>query len=382
MLTDEEGWAPFLFMIKYKKNGGIHMELKEKVKNLPSSPGVYLMKDTRAQIIYVGKAKNLKNRVRSYFQNSQSHSQKIIKLKASLKDFDYILTDTEFEAFMLECKLIKEIKPHFNRMMKSPQSYIYIRIRIDTSYQRIEICKSPDKSNSLYFGPYTSKHTVERAIQGVKEFYKISCSSPSNKNTPCLNYSLGLCIGMCLGGAALDQYNDSINKISKLLQGIDLDLLEAMERRMIEASERFEFEEAVKYRDTLEAFQSLINKEKVIEFTESNKNMVVIETLTDCDFKLFLIKKNNILFCEKYSWSDLASIHETIKNKILTTFTKEDGASKKVSRDEIDAAQIIYSYLRGSNCSNIIISEQLLDAEDTTKLDEELNKFLHSALNY
>jgi excinuclease ABC subunit C len=188
---------------------------------------------------------------------------------------------------------------------------------------------------------------------------------------------------MCLGGAALDQYNDSINKIIGLLQGIDQGLLEAMERRMIEASERFEFEEAVKCRDTLDAIQSLINKEKVIEFTESNKNMVVIETLTDCDFKLFLINKNNILFCEKYRWSELALVHETIKNKILTTFTtKEAGTSKRVSRDDIDTAQIIYSYLRGSNCSNFIISEQLLDAEDTTKLDDELNKLLHLALNY
>jgi excinuclease ABC subunit C len=131
------------------------MCLKDKVKHLPSSPGVYLMKDINGQIIYVGKAKNLKNRVRSYFQNSKAHTQKIIKLKASLKDFDYILTDTEFEAFMLECELIREMKPIFNRMMKSPQSYVYIRILIDGGYQRIDICKNPDKPDSLYFGPYT-----------------------------------------------------------------------------------------------------------------------------------------------------------------------------------------------------------------------------------
>jgi excinuclease ABC subunit C len=365
------------FMIKYKENGGIHMELKEKVKNLPSSPGVYLMKDSRAQIIYVGKAKNLKNRVRSYFQNSQAHSQKINKLKASLKDFDYILTDTEFEAFMLECQLIREIKPIFNRMMKSPQAYIYIGIQMDDGYQRIEICSNPDKPNSLYFGPYTSKHTVERALQAIKDFYKISCSTPSNKNTPCLNYSLGLCIGMCLGGAALDQYNDSINKIIGLLEGKDTSLLEIFERRMIEASETFEFEEAVKYRDILETIHSLLNKEKVIEFTESDKNMVVIESLTDKTFKLFLIKKNKILFSEKYQWSEVETLREAIKTTVLTTFkTKKGTSAKKINKDEIDAAQIIYSYLKGSNSRYINISEQMLDLVYTTDLDAELMKFL------
>ncbi|NHC39771.1 GIY-YIG nuclease family protein [Bacillus sp. MM2020_1] len=353
------------------------MELKEKVKNLPSSPGVYLMKDSRAQIIYVGKAKNLKNRVRSYFQNSQSHSQKIIKLKASLKDFDYILTDTEFEAFMLECQLIREIKPIFNRMMKSPQSYIYIGIQMDDGYQRIEICSNPDKPNSLYFGPYTSKHTVERALQGIKDFYKISCSTPSNKNTPCLNYSLGLCIGMCMGGAALDQYNDSINKIIGLLEGKDTSLLEIFERRMIAASETFEFEEAVKYRDMLETIHSLLNKEKVIEFTESDKNLVVIESLTDRTFKLFLIKKNNVLFSEKYQWSEVETLRKAIKTTVLSTFkTKKETSAKKINKDEIDAAQIIYSYLKGSNSRYLIISEQMLDLEYTTDLDAELMKFL------
>jgi excinuclease ABC subunit C len=355
------------------------MDLKEKVKNLPSCPGVYLMKDSKAQIIYVGKAKNLKNRVRSYFQNSKAHPKKIIKLKASLKDFDYILTDTEFEAFMLECKLIREIKPLFNRMMKSTQSYIYIMIDMEAGYHRIKTCSSPDNPNSLYFGPYTSKHTVEKALQGIKEFYKICCSSPSNKNTPCLNYSLGLCLGMCLGGDALDRYNENITKIVGLLQGTDINLLEVIERRMTEASEEFDFEVAAKYRDTLDAIHSLLYKEKVIEFTESNKNLAVVEPLNHCTFKLFLIKKNQILFSEKYSWSEIESMRETITSKILSTFkTAEVNSTKKVSRDEIDAAQIIYSYLKGSNSSYIVISEQLLDTKNTAELDDELNRLMQS----
>jgi excinuclease ABC subunit C len=359
--------------------GGIPMNLKEKVKNLPSSPGVYLMKDSNAQIIYVGKAKNLKNRVRSYFQNSKSHTQKIIKLKASLKDFDFILTDTEFEAFMLECKLIKEMKPIFNRMMKSPQSYIYIRIYLDRGYQRMEICKNPDKQDSLYFGPYTSKQTVEKALQGMKDFYKINCNTPSNKNTPCLNYSLGLCLGMCKGGTALDQYNERLNKILALLQGLDTSLLSDLEQRMTEASEKFDFEAAVKYRDTLEAIHSLLNKEKVIEFTECNRNIAVIERLTDCTSKLFLIKNNKIIFSEKFSCSEVESVHKTVKANIVTIFkSSEDQSFKKISRDEIDAAQIIYSYLKGSHCSYIIISEQLLETTNNALLDDEIYRLIQT----
>ncbi|MEH7154671.1 UvrB/UvrC motif-containing protein [Neobacillus drentensis] len=354
------------------------MNLKEKVNNLPTFPGVYLMKDANAQIIYVGKAKNLKNRVRSYFQNSKSHPQKIIKLKAALKDFDYILTDTEFEAFMLECKLIKEIKPIFNRMMKNPQSYIYIRIYKDGDYQRIEICKDADKQDSLYFGPYKSKHTVEKALLGMKDFYRVNCSSPSNKNTPCLNYSLGLCLGMCMGGAALDQYNERINKIIAIFQGLDISLLSEMEQRMQEASEKFDFEIAGKYRDTLEAIHSLLQKEKVIEFTEGNKNIAVIEHLTDMSFKLFLIKGNRIMFSEKFKSSEIESAHQVLKSNILTAFIKnENKPFMKISRDEIDFAQIIYSYLSSSNCSYFLIPDRLLD-NPFTNLDNEINKLMTS----
>jgi excinuclease ABC subunit C len=355
------------------------MDLKVKVKDLPASPGVYLMKDSKAKIIYIGKAKNLKNRVRSYFQTSKAHTQKIIKLKACLKDFDYIITDTEFEAFMLECKLIRKIKPTFNRMMKNPQSYIYIGIQTDGGYHKIEICNRPDQPDRLYFGPYRSRHTVEKALEGIKDFYKINCSSPSNKNTPCLNYSLGLCLGMCLGGKALNQYHECINNILALLQGLDTSLVEVMEERMAEASEKFEFEVALKYRDTLESINSLLHKEKVIAFTEGNKNIAVIERLTEGTFKLFLIKNNEILFSEKYNWSEVDSVHKTIKTNILTTFkTKEDASITKISRDEIDAAQIIYSYLKRSNCSYIPISEALLETVNTAHLEEAIHGLMET----
>lgn len=277
------------------------MNLKEKVKNLPTSPGVYLMKDSTGCIIYVGKAKILKRRVQSYFQNSNAHSQKIVKLVKSITDFEYILTDTEFEAFMLECKLIRKLKPFFNKKMKSPQSYTYIVIGMDERVPCLELTNYPiKKTGNLSFGPYTSKSMVEKAIQGIKEFFRIDCSNPVKIHSSCLNYSLGLCIGMCLGGSAVEQNNIIIKQVIALLDGTDRGILEEMRQRMLFTSEQFDFETAAKYRDYINAVNFVVNKEKVIEFTEDNKNIAITEYLNDSTFKLFLIKGNRVLFSKKY----------------------------------------------------------------------------------
>ncbi|MFC6604942.1 GIY-YIG nuclease family protein [Ectobacillus funiculus] len=347
---------------------------------MPLSPGVYLMKDSLGQIIYVGKAKNLKNRVQSYFRDSKSHSPKVKKLINHLKDFDYILTDTEFEAFMLECTLIKELKPTYNRMMKNPQSFTYIAINMNEDYRDIEMTYSPiENDGKLYFGPFTSKSTVERAIQGVKECFKIHCSNPSRKNTACLNYSLGLCIGMCLGGSAVKQYNEIIDKMIALLTGTDMSILEEMKQMMVAASEKYDFEAASKYRDNISAVNSLLSKEKVIEFTEGNHNIVTIDPLTDSTIKLFLIKRTNVLFSHKYSLesSYIEQLSEEIKTNILTYFKNNDlNSAIAVSRDEIDEAQIIYSYLNSSNCSHLIIPDKWLNSENHFNINLALNTLL------
>lgn len=350
------------------------MDLKEKVRSLPSSPGVYLMKDSHDGIIYVGKSKNLKQRVQSYFQHSKAHSRKVEKLVKNIKDFDFILTDTEFEAFMLECQLIKELKPFYNKLMKNPLSYTYIAIQTNEKNRRIEITNSPiKKDDHLYFGPFTSKSTVEKAIQGLKECFKINCSNPSKKNTPCLNYTLGLCIGVCLGGSAVEQYNRIIDQIIDLFKGSDMSLLEKMQERMVQASEQFDFETATKYRDWIHAIHALLNKEKVIAFTEANKNIVTLEYLNEGSFKLFFIKGRKVLYREKYFLKNqgIEQLSQTIKETILTYFqTKTPHPTKGLNRDEVDEAQIIYSYLKSNNCCYRILPENLAD------IDEEINKLI------
>lgn len=357
------------------------MDLKEKVRNLPNTPGVYLMKDSLDNIIYVGKSKNLKSRVGSYFVNSKAHSPKILKLVRNLKDFDFILTDTEFEAFMLECKLIKEIKPRYNKLMKSSKSYTYIKISINEEYPEIEISNESNlEDGNLYFGPYTSKGIVTRGIQSIKEHYKILCSNPSRKGSSCLNYSLGLCMGICLKNTSIkEKYLSVINKLINLLRVSDKTILEELESVMVNASENFDFEKAAKYRDYISQVNYLVNSLKIIEFTEENRNIALIERLQDDLIKFFLIKGNKVLFSEKYSLSDLVCLQSILKSNILLYFNNE--IQKKpisVGKEEFDESQIIYSYIKSksSNCNHIIIPDKWLTSKSNTFIDKGINKLL------
>jgi excinuclease ABC subunit C len=356
------------------------MNLKEKVSSLPSSPGVYLMKDSQEGIIYVGKSKKLKSRVGSYFQNSKSHSPKIVKLVRNIHDFEYILTDTEFEAFLLECKLIQKIKPIFNKLMKSPMSYCYIKITINEKYPDIELSNECDSSDgNLYFGPYTSKNTVEAAIQGIKECCKIMCSNKSRKSAACLNYSLGLCIGICVNDTAVEQYNLIIQKIINLLSGYDKSIINEMESAMNAASEKFDFETAAKYRDYMGKVNSLIGKKEVIEFAEENKNIAMIEWLNEETFKCFIIKGNKVLFSENYTLTNygLENLKSAIKEHVLFYFkTEAPKTLVEVNKDELDEAQIIYSYLKSpkSNCRHVVIPEEWLNNKSSENLNIAINE--------
>lgn len=354
------------------------INLSEKVKKLPLNPGVYLMKDSQGQVLYVGKAKNLKNRVQSYFRHSTNHSPKIKKLVKHLRDFDYILTDTEFEAFMLECQLIQTIKPLYNRMMKRPQSFIYISVSLTGKHRMINIAYNPiENDGKVYFGPFTSRSNVERALRGLKECFKLNCSNPNGKNSACLNYSLGSCLGRCLGGPAEQQYNDTLDRFIGFLKGTDMSILEDLNQMMMNASENFEFEAASAYRDHIQAVSWLLKKEKVIEFTDENHNIAAIERLTDLTIKLFLIKRTDILFSHNYAAA--GNIEEKIKTNILAYFKNDEAnATRDVSRHEIDAAHIIYRYLHSGSCSYLIISENWQDPENHATLDMALKNLLNN----
>jgi excinuclease ABC subunit C len=359
------------------------IDLKEKVNKLPSCPGVYLMKDSLDSVIYVGKSKNIKRRVGSYFINSKNHSPKVLKLVKNLKNFEYIITDTEFEAFLLESNLIKEMKPMYNKQLKSPKSYSYIRVKLNEKYPSIEISSDSSRNDgNIYFGPYTSKNTVEKGLLGIKECCKILCNNNLRKASSCINYSLGLCIGMCLDNTSRDQHLVILNKIINLLNGTDKSIIKDMEFRMNNASENFDFETAAMYRDYIEAVYYLLDKVIVIKFTEENKNIVLIEYLSNDSFKFFLIKGHKILFSEKYLLADcgLEKLKTNLRNNIVFYFNNESSeTSVEIGRDEIDESQIIYSYLKNksNNCKYAIISEEYIySTNNYIKIDNLINELV------
>ncbi|QQZ62437.1 UvrB/UvrC motif-containing protein [Paenibacillus sonchi] len=356
------------------------MNLAEKVAALPLSPGVYLMKDSLGHIIYVGKAKQLKKRVQSYFYNAKGHSPKVKQLVRNIRDLDYKLTDTEFEAFMLECQLIKEIKPMYNKKMKNPLAYSYIVIRTDTAYRQLAVTYDPaEYGDSLYFGPYTSRSTVERAVQGIKESQRILCSTPHARNALCLNHSLGLCLGMCGGGEALERYEGIIDSVAGLLNGNDPRILEELQQRMDLAAENFEFETAAKYRDYCTAVRSLLQKEKVIGFTEQNKNIVVLEPMQEQVLKLILIRGSEILDRARLDAGQMNAeqLCGIIQSAVQDSFSKPPhGEPGEISRHKLDEAQIIYSYLTGSSGSYSVIPQEWLEAGDGAAVAEAVRALL------
>jgi excinuclease ABC subunit C len=336
------------------------VDLKEKTKNLPSCSGVYLMKDSLNTIIYVGKSKNLKSRVSSYFTNSKSHSPKVVKLVKNLKDFDYIITDTEFEAFMLECKLIKEIKPIYNKLMKNPISYSYIKVALNSKYPEIDLSDTYciDDGN-MYFGPYTSSNKIERALHGLKEHYKILCSNKFKSSSACLNYSLGLCMGLCMEDFSKGKYLSVVDKIIALLKGANTGVIEELEYKMLDAVNKLDFETAAKYRDYIEAINYTLNRTNMINYMDLNRNVILIENLDKDSIKFFLIKDNKIIFNEKFN---LISTNQLIE--YLTKITSDHFTNVSLSnssyfdKDAIDEAHIIFSYIqsKANNCRYSILN--------------------------
>lgn len=335
------------------------------------SSGVYLMKDSTGCIIYVGKAKNLKRRVKSYFYQSKNHSPKVVKLIKQIKDIDIILTDTEFEAFMLECKLIKELKPFFNSMMKNPLAYVYLTVNMNSSLPEIVITNEAIEKDGYYcFGPFTNKNTVRRAMEGIKDLYKINCSNTANKNSACINYSLNLCIGMCRGEAEIALYREIIRKIISLFTGSDTEILEELKKKMEAAAEVCQFEAAVKWRECINAVQSLIHKEQVIQFIEENKYILTAEYVSPSVIKWFLIYRNEIIWSKKFILPD--NEFEPLKEEIKRIMLSHDNHSYKTGRNEIDEAQIIYHFLKKGGNKFLVLHADGNQQDFAQEINEKL----------
>ncbi len=266
-------------MVIYNENPKLR-ELREKSMKLPLLPGVYIMRDSRDRIIYIGKAKALKNRVSQYFGSQEGHTEKVRRMVENVDHFEYIITDTEYEALVLECSLIKQHKPKYNILLKDDKGYHYIKIT-NEPYPRIVEAKKADDDGATYLGPYTSSYTVRQSVDEACKIFKIPTCRRSfprdiGKGRPCLNYSIGLCLAPCRGRLKKEIYDEAISEAKDFLRGGTNTSVARLTERMNDCAERLEFEKAARLRDRIRALQKVTEKQKVIMNSVEEQDVIAL----------------------------------------------------------------------------------------------------------
>jgi len=317
----------------------LNSEINEKLKTLPDKSGVYLMRGHDGNIIYVGKAKNLKNRVRSYFK-SHNHPPKVASMVSNVNTFEYIITDSELEALVLENNLIKENKPKYNILLKDDKTYPFLKITVNEPFPRIFMTRRVNKDGALYFGPYQSSLDLKNLISLVKEIYSIrSCSKQFEEGfkpgRPCLYYQIGKCSGVCAGKVSKESYRDTINKVIEFVNGNTKSVVEDLTREMMEASAGFDFERAAICRDRLKAIEILGEKQKVVNPNGNNFDALAMYNNNNMTcIQIFFIRMGKMIGREHYFINDTDKLEDSdimsefircyydnctfIPNKILT----------------------------------------------------------------
>ncbi len=328
--------------------------IEEELKKLPGKPGVYIMHDKTDEIIYVGKAISLKNRVRQYFQSSRNKSPKIIKMVEHIDHFEYIITDSELEALVLECNLIKEHRPKYNTMLKDDKSYPYIKVTVSEDYPRILFARQMKRDRAKYFGPYTSAGAVKDTIELLRKIYKIrTCNKVLPKDMgigrPCLNYHIKQCAAPCQGYISKEEYNESVKKALEFLNGSYHGVISMLTEKMENAAADMAFEEAAEYRDLLTSVKQIAQKQKITNSDMENKDIIAcaIEG-EDAVIQVFFIRDGKLMGREHFHMN-MAIAEE--RKQIVTGFIKEYyGGTPFIPahimvQDELEEAQVIENWL-------------------------------------
>ena len=335
--------------------------LKDKVKNLPMLPGVYIMKDSKNEIIYIGKAKKLKNRVSSYFRNLNTHTPKVLKMVSNVFDFDYIVTDSEFEALVLECSLIKLHLPKYNILLKDDKGYHYIKVS-DGPYPRITSEKQKI-GEGTFFGPYVSSFVAKQTVdQVVKAFGLPVCNrkfpQDIKKDRPCLYYHLKQCIAPCLGHISAEEYNEVVNQAIMCVQDGSIESVKHLETLMNKAADDLEFEKAAALRDRINAIKKLSESQKVILSGEKDIDVVGFSQrgLTVCAVVL-CFRKSRLVDKLDFIFEDVADTEEIKSDFLLRYYDSARDLPKRVVLGErIAEIGLIEQYIREKNSKAIKFS--------------------------
>ena len=303
-----------------------NFNIQEELKKLPGKPGVYLMHDEKDAIIYVGKAISLKNRVRQYFQSSRNKGAKIEQMVTHISRFEYIVTDSELEALVLECNLIKEHRPKYNTMLMDDKSYPFIKVTVNEPFPRVMLARKMKKDKAKYFGPYTSAGAVKDTIELIRKLYHIrSCnrSLPKDigKERPCLNYHIHQCQAPCQGYISQEEYRKSIDEVVRFLNGhYDL-VLKELEEKMMAASDSLEFEKAIEYRELLTSVQKVAQKQKITDTAGDDRDIIAMASEgEDAVVQVFFIRSGRLIGRDHFY---LKSAENDTEGEILSSFIKQ-----------------------------------------------------------
>ena len=330
--------------------------IEEELKKLPSKPGVYLMHDDKDAIIYVGKAISLKNRVRQYFQSSRNKGVKIEQMVTHIARFEYIITDSQLEALVLECNLIKEHRPKYNTMLMDDKTYPFIKVTVQEDFPRVLFARQMYKDKAKYYGPYTSAGAVKDTIDLIHKLYGIrTCNKQlpkmQGKERPCLNYHIHQCPAPCQGYISKEEYAKSVKKVLTFLNGDYTPILKELEEKMLEASEEMEFEKAIEYRELLNSVTKIAQKQKITSSDMEDKDVIAMSVdQHDAVVQVFFIRDGRLIgrdhFCLRIANGDS-------RPEVLSAFIKQFYAGTPyIPREimlqyEIEDAALIEEWLSG-----------------------------------
>ena len=336
-------------------------DFKAQLKILPDKPGVYLMKNSLGEIIYVGKAKVLKNRVRQYFQNSKNHSEKVKAMVKNIAEFEYIVTDSEMEALILECNLIKKHSPKYNISLKDDKFYPFIKITTNEDFPRVFITRNFAKDGNKYFGPYPNAGAVHETIKLIRKIFPLrTCKKlifENGKHTrPCLNYHIKKCNAPCEGHISKDEYKRMIDEIIDVLSGRDKSLINKLKNDMQEASMNLEFEKAASFRDKILAIESIAEKQKVFKSQDNDEDFInIYKDEKDCAVQVFFLRDGKVTGRENFILENSAYEDDSvIISQFIVSFY---GGTPKVPKniyiplrndDDNDALEEFLTIKRGS----------------------------------
>ncbi len=302
-------------------------DLEEELKKLPAQPGVYIMHDARDRIIYVGKAISLKNRVRQYFQKSRNKTAKIEQMVSRIAWFEYIITDSELEALVLECNLIKEHRPRYNTMLKDDKTYPYIKVTVGEEFPRVMSSRTLKKDRSKYFGPYTSAGAVKDTLELIHKLYRIRTCNRNlprdiGRERPCLNYHIHQCDAPCQGYISREDYAASIAQVQDFLNGHYDGILGMLTEKMQDASERMDFEKAIEYRELLASVKQIAQKQKITNGNDTDDRDIIAlaKDETDAVVQVFFVREGKLIGRDHFH-VNIATAEDA--QQILTSFVKQ-----------------------------------------------------------